>query len=69
MNNDVSSNDDSDVDEEDIPSWLRVDEEDAVSHIVTPNEILYKGLEVVKYTEKMLGRCHRKTNLIRFNLT
>ena len=60
-----------DNDDDDIPSWMRVDDEDrdGVTHIVTPKEMLVKGLHVAKYTEKMTSRCHNKTNLVRFKHT
>ena len=43
-----------DNDDDDIPSWMRVDDEDrdGVTHIVTPKEMLVKGLHVAKYTER-----------------
>ena len=48
---------------------LSADEDDRVTHVVTPEEILEKGLEVARYDEKKLNRCHTKTNKKRFKST
>ena len=45
------------------------DEDDRVTHVVTPEEILEKGLEVARYDEKKLNRCHANTNKKRFKST
>ena len=58
----VDSNDNED---NDVPEWLDINNDDS-QHIVTPNSILKKGLEVVRYDAKMLRRCRDKTNLRRF---
>ena len=58
----VDSNDDED---NDVPEWLDINTDDS-RHIVTPNSMLKKGLEVVRYNAKILRRCRDKTNLRRF---
>ena len=48
-----------------VSEWLDINNDDSW-HIVTPNPILKKGLEVFRYDAKMLRRCRDKTNLRRF---
>ena len=40
--------------------------EEMNKHSIAPNDMLMKGLEVVRYDEKMLKRCQEKTNIKRF---
>ena len=47
-------------DDDDTPWWMSDDEEDGVTHIVTLEEMLDKGLEVVRYKKDMIARCHQK---------
>ena len=65
-NDDRSSDDDSD--DGGIPFWMDVDQEMNI-HVITPNEMLRKGLAVARYDEIMVNRSGEKKNIKRFKST